>query len=131
MAANLSHVRAILYLVISIFLITFLRMVVGIMMRTMKEMMSAPGGPHHPPRTLRQRYPLEANSERDPVCGTFVPSTSLSKKPERPIVLFCSAECRDEFCRMRTVRQFTRALRIVWIIIGFVSGFSVDCPPRS
>ena len=36
-------IRAILYIVISIFIITFIRLVIGMIMRSMREMMSAPG----------------------------------------------------------------------------------------
>ena len=48
-AANFQvMIRAILYLVISIFLITFIRLVIGISCESMREMMSAPGSSRTP-----------------------------------------------------------------------------------
>jgi YHS domain-containing protein len=90
-------IRAILYLVISIFLITFLRMVVGILLKTMKEMMSAPGGPTPVPNAP-PTVSVGGELKRDPVCGTFVPSnSSFQKSLNGQSYCFCSAECRDKY----------------------------------
>jgi YHS domain-containing protein len=90
-------IRSILYLVIGIFLITFIRMVIGIVMRGMGEMLSqhstgaAPSG--HPPHP-----PIGGELKKDPVCGTFVPaSTSFRKTVNGQAYHFCSAECRDKY----------------------------------
>lgn len=90
-------IRAILYLVIGIFIITFLRMVIGIIMRGMGDMMreqsaaQAPSG--RPPSPS-----VSGELKRDPVCGTFVPaSTTFQKMVRGQSYHFCSAECRDKF----------------------------------
>jgi YHS domain-containing protein len=90
-------IRAILFLVIGIFIITFLRMVIGIIMRGMGDMLrqqstaqAPPGRPTSPP--------ISGELKRDPVCGTFVPaSTTFRKTVNGQPVHFCSAECRDKF----------------------------------
>jgi len=89
-------VRAILYLVISIFLITFVRMVIGLIMRTMKDMMQAQAP--HTPHSTPPRAPVAGELRRDPVCGTFVPATSSYQKSLNGATYsFCSAECRDKY----------------------------------
>lgn len=90
-------IRAILYLVIVIFLITFLRMVIGLIMRSMGEMMSqsasAPNSQSGP-----ANIPMSGELKRDPVCGTFVPaSTTFRKTVHGELYHFCSAECRDKY----------------------------------
>ena len=89
--------RALLYLVIGIFFITFIRMVIGIIMRGMGEMLSEQSAASTPPG---QPAPPPASGElkRDPVCGTFVPVTTAFQKTVngRPYH-FCSADCRDKY----------------------------------
>jgi YHS domain-containing protein len=90
--------RAILYLIIVIFLITFVRMVIGLIVRTMGEMMrsEAPASPSAPGR--RPAVPVSGELKRDPVCGTFVPvSTTYRKTVNGEQYHFCSAECRDKY----------------------------------
>jgi uncharacterized protein len=90
--------RAILYLVITILLITFLRMVIGLIMRSMGEMMKqqSAGGPS--PQGRAPRMPVGGELKRDPVCGTFVPAnTEFQKTVDGQGYHFCSAECRDKF----------------------------------
>jgi YHS domain-containing protein len=89
-------IRAILYLVIAIFLITFIRMVIGIIMRSMGEMMSQQSATVPPGRP--QSPPISGELKRDPVCGTFVPaSTTYHKTLKGQSYHFCSAECRDKY----------------------------------
>lgn len=88
--------RAIIYLLITIFLVTFLRMVVGLILNTMKGMMNpaaetTAGGAQVPHPTV------SGELKRDPVCGTFVPAnTSFQKTIRGNSYHFCSAECRDK-----------------------------------
>ena len=91
--------RAVLFIIISLVLVTFLRMVVGLILNTMKGMMNSadvpPGtaGPTRPPTV-----PLSGELKKDPVCGTFVPvSTSFHKTVKGEAYHFCSAECRDKY----------------------------------
>ena len=90
-------IRAILYIVISIFIITFIRLVIGMIMRSMREMMNAPvqpgGAAPRPPVP-----PVTGELKRDPVCGTFVPADSSFRKTlNGQSFSFCSAECRDKY----------------------------------
>jgi YHS domain-containing protein len=90
--------RGLLYLVIIIFLISFLRMVIGLIMRTMGDMLrseaSASPASHGRPPSV----PVGGELKRDPVCGTFVPaSTTFRKTVNGEQYHFCSAECRDRY----------------------------------
>lgn len=92
-------VRMAVYLLISILLITFLRMVMGMIFSSMKQMMNQPGPAASGAGVPRQRPPTTASGElkRDPVCGTFVPaSTSLQRISGGETYYFCSAACRDK-----------------------------------
>jgi YHS domain-containing protein len=90
-------IRALVYLLIGIFLITFLRMVIGILMRGMGEALSQrPAGQN--PQGGSSAPPMSGELKRDPVCGTFVPaSTSFQKSVKGQPYYFCSAECRDKY----------------------------------
>jgi YHS domain-containing protein len=90
-------IRAILYLVIGIFIITFIRMVIGIIMRGMGDMMREQSAAQAPPG--RPPGPsVSGELKRDPVCGTFVPaSTNFRKIVNGQPYHFCSAACRDKF----------------------------------
>jgi YHS domain-containing protein len=86
--------RVVLFLLISIVLITFLRMVMGLIINTMKAMMS----PGIPPTGSPPASPATGELKRDPVCGTFIPaSTSFRKTVNGEAHCFCSAECRDKY----------------------------------
>ena len=88
--------RGILYLIISLALIAFLRMVMGMIFTAMKEM----AGPTAPSPDKGARKPASVSGElkRDPVCGTFVPvSTSFRKTVAGEAFHFCSAACRDKY----------------------------------
>ena len=82
--------RTILFIVIGFFLVTFVRMVAGVLFKGIGEMMQ----PSEPERTA----PVGGELKRDPVCGTFVATSSSIKKTVRgETVYFCSTECRDKF----------------------------------
>jgi YHS domain-containing protein len=90
--------RALLYLVILIFLISFLRMVIGLILRTMGDMMrpqsTASTVPHGRPPSVS----VSGELKRDPVCGTFDPaSTAFRKTVNGEHFHFCSADCRDRY----------------------------------
>ncbi|HYI92989.1 MAG TPA: hypothetical protein VEX68_05560 [Bryobacteraceae bacterium] len=88
--------RGILYLIISLALIAFLRMVMGMIFTAMKEM-AAPGTPA-PDQPRKGAVPVSGELKRDPVCGTFVPiTTSFQKTVKGEAFHFCSANCRDKY----------------------------------
>jgi hypothetical protein len=90
-------VITVIYLLIALFVITFVRMVIGIIMRGMREAMSeqsASGRAQPRPPA----GPGGGELKRDPVCGTFVPSsTAFQKIVKGQQQYFCSAECRDKY----------------------------------
>lgn len=56
--------------------------------------------PQAPPSPGNQATagPSGGELKQDPVCGTFVPtSTSMNKTVNGELVYFCSAACRDKF----------------------------------
>jgi YHS domain-containing protein len=91
-------VRSVIYLLLSLVLITFLRMVIGMILRGMKEMMSPNAAPHAGVRGQPPNPPISGELKRDPVCGTFVPAnTSFRKSVNGESYCFCSADCRDKY----------------------------------
>lgn len=86
-------VRALLYMLISIALITFLRVVIGLIGKTFSDLVqpqsSKPAAPPGPASLAREL-------KRDPVCGTYVSeATSVKKTVGGEVVHFCSTACRD------------------------------------
>ncbi|MEP7362439.1 MAG: YHS domain-containing protein [Acidobacteriota bacterium] len=89
--------RGLIYALLSILLITFIRGVVGILTKGVgdlfKEEQAAkgPGG---------KAAPREVGGEllKDPVCGTYVSSNSAFKRTVGGKThVFCSEKCRDQF----------------------------------
>jgi YHS domain-containing protein len=89
--------RTFLYIVIGLFVIMFLRTVAGVLFRGISEMLQ-PSQPESAARSANSGAPLGGELKRDPVCGTFVAtSTSLKKTLHGETVYFCSPECRDKY----------------------------------
>ncbi len=89
-------IRTVIYLLISIFLITFLRFVIGIIGKAFSDL----ARPASPGADSRASSAGGAGGElkRDPVCGTFVaPSASVSKTVRGELLHFCSPACRDKY----------------------------------
>jgi len=88
--------RVIFYLLCTVFLITLLRGVIGVVMRGLAALLNpAPNPPRGP---AGGNVPLTGELKRDPVCGTYIAtSTSLKHAAGAETVYFCSAACRDKF----------------------------------
>jgi YHS domain-containing protein len=88
-------VRTILYLLISILLITFLRAVIGLIAKAMGQALAPErrdAAPKSPPKGFGGEL------KRDPVCGMFVSTeTSVKKTVRDEVYYFCSPACRDKF----------------------------------
>jgi YHS domain-containing protein len=91
-------IRTILYLLIAVLLISFLRQIIGVITRGFAELMrgggpqpgSASGGP--------PKAQAIGELKRDPVCGTYVATaSSVRETVGGKVIYFCSAECRDKF----------------------------------
>ena len=91
--------RAIVYLLITIFLISIVRAVVGIILKGFSELVSpnqqprsAAGGPASP------KTPLTGELKKDPVCGTYTAAaTSIKQTFGKETLYFCSPQCRDKY----------------------------------
>ena len=89
-------IRTVLYLLISILLITFLRGVVGIIAKGFSDLFQpkepGPAGPSG------RRTETAGELKKDPVCGTYVAVAASVKKTVRgEVIHFCSESCRDKY----------------------------------
>jgi YHS domain-containing protein len=83
-------IRTVLLLLISIFLITLARYVIGTIARGFSGLSQ--------PKGAARRMEPAGELKRDPVCGTFVAAaTSLKKTVRGEVFHFCSAACRDKY----------------------------------
>jgi YHS domain-containing protein len=91
--------RGLLYALIGLFLITIVRMFVGVIFKGIGEMLQPSEqetASHHPGSA--PNVATGGELKRDPVCGTFVPvTTSVKKTVHGELVHFCSADCRDKY----------------------------------
>lgn len=89
--------RVLIYALIAIFLITLIRMFIGIIGRGVSELFRAETAA----RSSGQTPPAQARSgalKRDPVCGTYIPAdASVRTVVNEEVVYFCSPECRDKY----------------------------------
>jgi YHS domain-containing protein len=88
--------RLISYLLISVVLISILRMVIGVVTKAAAGFFS-PSKP--PPGSSAVASEVRAGGElkRDPVCGTFIPvENAVRKTAGGEVVYFCSEACRDK-----------------------------------
>jgi len=90
--------RALFYLLTVVFLITVIRMVLGVIAKGLGELMGG-GAPRTNAGPSRPEVPAGGELKRDPVCGTYVPAATALQKtgPGGDVVYFCSAECRDRY----------------------------------
>ena len=87
--------RLIAYLLISVVLISILRMVIGVVTKAVAAFFSPP----RPADSSAATSGVRAGGElkRDPVCGTFIPVENAVKQTVGgEVVYFCSEACRDK-----------------------------------
>ncbi len=92
-------VRAVLYLLLAVLAITFLRSIIGILGKLIAGLL-APGPPSSSP-------PVSPGGElkRDPVCGVYISTASSLKLTEGgQVIHFCSTACRDKYRQSRRER---------------------------
>ena len=88
--------RAILYAIVAVLVISLIRSVIGILAKSFFDFVN----PTRPSAPQPHRPSVQAGGElkRDPVCGTFISTTTaLQKRVGKETYYFCSAECRDKF----------------------------------
>lgn len=85
-------VRTVLYLLLAVLLITFLRSILGVLAKLVGAWLEPTGVPGS------RRTPTGGELKRDPVCGVYI-STAASVKitDAGQVVHFCSTACRDKF----------------------------------
>ena len=87
--------RGLLYLIIGLFLVTFLRMVIGVLSKGVGELFEPTPSKS---RTADAKAPAGGELKRDPVCGTYVlPDSSVHAVVNGSTLYFCSPECRDKY----------------------------------
>jgi YHS domain-containing protein len=87
--------RALAYILISLLLLTFIRSVIGLIMKAMGDLMGTSTPPSSP---QSKAAPQGGELRRDPVCGTYIPeATAVKLKVRGETVHFCSAACRDKY----------------------------------
>ena len=88
-------IRTVFYLLISIFLVTIVRHVIGTIAKGFAEFAhkTPPPGGSAPNRTEHI-----GELKKDPVCGTFVAvSASVKQTVGSEVFHFCSTACRDKY----------------------------------
>ncbi len=89
--APLTMMRAVLYLLATVVILTLLRGVLGILGKSLSSMMQPGGAP-------QRGEPRRGGELRlDPVCGAYVAEdTAVTKTVGKKTFYFCSAACRDK-----------------------------------
>jgi uncharacterized protein len=89
--------RILVLTLFAIFLITVIRMIVGVLAKGMGDLFRAETAAKASPN----RPPAGAGGgalKRDPVCGTYIPiESSVRKVVSNETLYFCSTECRDRY----------------------------------
>ena len=88
--------RFVVILLAAILLISFLRSIIGILIKGFAAVINSTEPSSGPSRQAA----VESSSElkKDPVCGTYVPvATSVKKTVAGSVVHFCSTDCRDKY----------------------------------
>lgn len=91
--------RVIVYLLITIFLISIVRAVVGVILKGFSELVS----PSQQRRATARgpssaEIPLTGELKKDPVCGTYTSAaTSIKQTFGKETLYFCSPQCRDKY----------------------------------
>jgi len=88
--------RFIFYLIVTVFLITIVRGVLGIVLRGFADLVNPKQT--SPARGARPEVPLSGELKKDPVCGTYVSAAgSIKESFKGETLYFCSTECRDKY----------------------------------
>ena len=89
--------RLIFYLLVTVFLITVVRSVLGVVLRGVAQVLSA-GQPAQAKRSPAGSVPLSGELKKDPSCGTYISAaTSIKQNVGGETHHFCSPECRDKY----------------------------------
>ncbi len=87
-------IRALLYSLIGLLALAFMRMAMGVIMKGAGDLFNSPpeesaGATNMPP--------AGGELKRDPVCGTYVPATTkFTAQASGHAYYYCSKDCRDK-----------------------------------
>ena len=88
--------KGILYLVIVVLILTFVRSVMAMITKAFAELLNPSSGQAGPSRAAST--PTGGELKKDPVCGTFIAAaTAFQKAAGGQTYYFCSTACRDKF----------------------------------
>jgi YHS domain-containing protein len=88
--------RLVFRFLLLLFFFAFIRYVITTVARVFSQTMRSQSSP--PPAEQLPKRELGGELKQDPVCGTFVSTTSSVKKTVNgELVHFCSVACRDKF----------------------------------
>jgi len=89
-------VRTIIYMLVSVVVISLLSGVIRLIKTALGELFEAEKSGGSSQRSASTSFGGEL--KKDPVCGTFVsPANSLQKSLSGQVYYFCSPTCRDKF----------------------------------
>ena len=89
--------RLIFYLLVTVFLITIVRGVLGVVLRGLSQLVSS-GQPAQAKQSPAGSVPLSGELKKDPSCGTYISAaTAIKQTVGGQTYHFCSAECRDKY----------------------------------
>ncbi len=93
-------IRTVLYLLAAIFLLTFLRYVIGAILRAFAELFQPRGPASGTGREGAARSTAGGELKKDPVCGTYVAAgASVVETIGGEVLHFCSTKCRDQYTK--------------------------------
>lgn len=93
--------RLIAAILVSIFAISMLRSVIGLIMKAFGDMVGSnlpkTPSPSQPQPTTSEQTPASGELKKDPVCGTYVlAATAVKTSAGGHTFYFCSNDCRDK-----------------------------------
>lgn len=90
--------RILVFALVAIFLITVIRMIVGVLAKGMGDLFRAETAGGAAASNKPPAQPGGGPLKRDPVCGMYIPAdASVRKVVGDEVVYFCSPECRDKY----------------------------------
>lgn len=90
--------RTIIWLLVSVLLIAFLRGVVGVLAKGVQQLFQQEQQQARGPRARPDTAGFGGELVKDPVCGVFVSqATAIKKTVAGQTRYFCSEGCRDKF----------------------------------
>ena len=96
----LPMLRLIVAILASIFVISILRSVIGLIVRTFGDLVGpnlAQSAPKEPSQSPDSGALVDGELKKDPVCGTYVlAATAVKKTSDGHTLYFCSNNCRDK-----------------------------------